>query len=105
VVEGDARALREREFSAVELGLLGEDAEQRRLAGAVRPGEGETLAALDLERHAVEEQRAGDLLAQVGGDHDGHGASVVPLGRTDTKSSRWGARNSRSGDRRVRIWL
>ena len=105
VVEGDARALRERELAAVELGLPGEDAEQRRLAGAVRPGEGEALAALDLERDAVEEQGAGDLLAQVGGDHDGHGASVVPLGRTRREIVTTGAREIHDPvTDRVRIW-
>ena len=38
VVERDARALRERELAAVDLGLAGEHAQERRLAGAVRPG-------------------------------------------------------------------
>ena len=37
VVERDARALLERELTAVVLGLAGEDPQQRRLAGAVRP--------------------------------------------------------------------
>ena len=63
VVQRDARALRERELAAVHLRLTGEHAEQRRLAGAVRPGEGESVAALDLERHAVEERRAAQLFA------------------------------------------
>ena len=56
VVQRDARALLERELAAVQPGLAGEDAEQRRLAGAVRPGEREAVAALDLERDAVEER-------------------------------------------------
>ena len=52
--------------------LAGERAQQRRLAGAVRPGEREPVAPLDLERDAVEERRAGELLAEVGCDQDCH---------------------------------
>jgi hypothetical protein len=37
VVERDARVLLEGELAAVALGLAGEDPQQRRLAGAVRP--------------------------------------------------------------------
>ncbi len=72
VVEGDARALLEHELAAVQLGLAGEAAQERRLARAVGPGEGYAVAALDLERHAVEQRRACDLLPQVGGDDDCH---------------------------------
>ena len=57
VVQRDARPLLERELAAVLLGLAREHAEQRRLAGAVRPGERDAVAALDLERDAVEERR------------------------------------------------
>ena len=45
----------ERELAAVLLGLAGEHAEQRRLAGAVRAGERDAVAPLDAERDAVEE--------------------------------------------------
>ncbi len=72
VVERDACALREGELAAVDLGLAGEHAQQRRLTGAVRPGERDPIAALDLEGHAVEEQVPGELLAQAGCDDDGH---------------------------------
>ena len=48
-------------------------AQQRRLAGAVRPGEREAVPALDRERDAVEERIAGELLAQLRCDEDGHG--------------------------------
>src|SRR5262249_58329854 len=72
--------------------LAGEDAQQGGLAGAVRPGQREALAALDLERDAVEEQGAGQLLAQVGGDHDGHGVK-----RSAVKSARNRAQESRTG--------
>ena len=76
VVQRDARALLERELAAVLLGLAGEDPEQRRLAGAVRAGERDPVAALDFERDAVEEQVSCELLAQVGCDHDGHAPRV-----------------------------
>src|SRR5207248_395833 len=47
--------------------------EQRRLAGAVRAGQREPVAALELERDPVEQRVAGQLLAEVGGDQDCHG--------------------------------
>ena len=72
VVQRDARALLPGELAALERHLAGERAEQRRLAGAVRPGEREPVAALDLERDAVEERRARELLAEVRCDQDGH---------------------------------
>ena len=65
VVERDARALRERELAAVHLALAGEHAQQRRLAGAVRPGQRDALAALDLEGDAVEKHVSGELLAEI----------------------------------------
>ena len=73
VVEGDARALLEHELAAVQLGLAGQAAQERRLPRAVGPGEGDAITTLELERHALEQRRAGDLLAQVGGDDDCHG--------------------------------
>ena len=45
-----------------------ERAQQRRLPGAVRPGERQPVAPLDLERDAVEEDVAGKLLAERGGN-------------------------------------
>ena len=86
VVQRDARALLERELAAVDLGLPGEHAEQRRLAGAVRPGEREPLAALDLEADAVEEQVPGELLLQVVGNDDGHATSVGTGASVDASS-------------------
>ena len=93
-------------FAAVVAGLAGEHPQQRRLAGAVRPGQREPLAPLDLERDAVEEEPAGELLAQLGSDHDGHvpsrksdccdatllsaGWARLPLGRhTESRSRHW----------------
>src|SRR5262249_50607570 len=55
VVQRDPRALRERELAAVHLGLPREHPQKGRLAGAVRSGEGDAVATLDLERDAVEE--------------------------------------------------
>ena len=68
VVQRDTRPLGEGELAAVLLGLAGEDPEQRRLAGAVRAGERDAVAPLDRERDSVEQNRAGELLAEVGGD-------------------------------------
>ena len=76
VVEGDARPFLERDLAALDARLAGERAEQRRLAGAVRAGEGDAVAALDLERDAVEQRIAGELLAKIGCDQDGHAYSV-----------------------------
>ena len=70
VVQRHPRPLGERELAAVLLGLAGEDPEQRRLAGAVGPGERDAVTPLDAERDPVEEDVPGDLLAEVGGDHD-----------------------------------
>jgi hypothetical protein len=72
VVQGDSRALGEGELAAGALALAGEHAEQRRLAGPVRAGEREPVAPLDRERDALEEQRAGELLAEIGGGDDSH---------------------------------
>ena len=65
VVERDPSPLLERELAAVHLGLPGEHSQERRLACAVRTGQRQPLAPLDLERDAVEEQRARKLLAEV----------------------------------------
>src|SRR5205823_4289014 len=54
VMERDARPLGEHELAALVVGLAVEDPQQRRLAGAVRSRERDPLAALDLERDAVE---------------------------------------------------
>jgi hypothetical protein len=84
VVQRDARPLRERELAAVLLGLAGEDPQQRRLAGAVRPGERDAVAPLDGERDAVEEKGARELLAQIRRDDDCHGRATV-----DSSAWRW----------------
>ena len=76
VVQRDARALLPGELAARELGLADQRAQQRRLAGAVRAGEREPVPALDLERDAVEERLAGELLAERGRDQDGHSLRV-----------------------------
>jgi hypothetical protein len=73
VVQRDPRALLEGELAALERRFAVERAQQRRLPGAVGPGERQPVAPLHLERHAVEERRAVDLLAEVGCDQDRHG--------------------------------
>ena len=64
VVKRDPRSLLQRELAAVDRDLACQLAQQRRLAGAVRPREREPVLALDLERHAVEQDFAGMLLAE-----------------------------------------
>ena len=72
VVQRDARALLEGELAAVDRRLAREHPQQRRLARAVAPGDGQPVAALELERDAAEQRLAGDVLAEVGGDEHGH---------------------------------
>ena len=72
VVERDARPLLPRELAALERDASREGPQERCLAGAVRAGERQPVAALDLERDAVEERGARELLAQPGSDHDCH---------------------------------
>ena len=91
VVERDARSLRERELPALERGLAGDRAQERRLAGAVRAGQREPIAAADGERHVVEERVSGELLAQLGCDEDGHRRK----GRADPRQPREAARSVR----------
>ena len=64
VVQRDARALLPSQLPTLERDLPGERAQERRLPGAVRPGEREPVVALDLEGDAVEEDVAGELLAE-----------------------------------------
>jgi hypothetical protein len=92
VVERDARPLRECERAAVDAELAGQHPKQRRLPGAVRPGEGEPVAALDLERDAVEQRVSRDVLAELVCDYDCHrmfrsGASSA-LGRRQPAAAR-----------------
>ena len=87
VVERDPRALLPRELAALELGLAHQRPQQRRLAGAVRPGQRQPVAALDLERDAVEERVAGVLLAERGGNENGHAARVVRVLALDIGTS------------------
>jgi hypothetical protein len=90
VVQRDARALLPRELAAGQLGLADQRAQEGRLAGPVRPGERKPVAPLDLERDAVEERLAGELLPERGCDQDGHAAkgkdraSRVPRSRRGT---------------------
>ena len=88
IVQRDARPFLERELAAVHLGLAREHPEQRRLAGAVRAGKRDAIAALDAEGDAVEEDRAGELLAQVGGDDDCHCSPRVDSPRGDRARAR-----------------
>src|SRR5436190_188020 len=80
IVQRDPRPLGKRKLAPVLLGLAGEDPQQRRLAGAVGPGERDAVATLDGEGDAVEEHGAGELLAEVGGDDDCNGRSHCRFG-------------------------
>ena len=71
-MQGDPGSLLEGELAALEVGLADQRAQQGRLAGPVRPGQRHAVAALDLERHAVEQRIAGELLAEAGCDQDSH---------------------------------
>ena len=89
VVERDPRALLEGQLAALDRRLAGEHPEQRRLAGAVRPGERQAVAALELEGDPVEEGVAGELLAEVGCDQNGHppmvACALAPAGRVEAR--------------------
>ena len=77
VVQRHARALLPGELAARQLGLADQRAQQRRLAGTVRAGERKPVTPLDLERDAVEERLAGELLAERRCDQDRHALRVV----------------------------
>jgi hypothetical protein len=72
VVEGHPRALLEGQLAAVDAGFARHHPEEGGLAGAVAPGEGHPVAALELERHAAEQGRPCHVLVQRACDHDGH---------------------------------
>src|SRR5262245_7470302 len=72
VVERHAGAFLEHEVAALKARLADERPQQRRLAGAVRAGERDAIAPLDLEGDAVEERVSAELFAQPRCDHDGH---------------------------------
>jgi hypothetical protein len=72
VVESHTRALGERELTPVPGCLAGQHPQERRLAGAVRAEQGETVTTGDRERDVAEQSVAGELLAQVRCDHDRH---------------------------------
>ena len=72
VVERDLGVLGQHQLAEVDRRLAGQHPEQRRLAGAVAPGQRHPVAALELERDAAQQRLAGDVLAQVGCDDYGH---------------------------------
>ena len=87
-MQRDARALLPGELAALERDLAGERAQERRLPGAVRAGEREPVAALDLEGDAVEEDVAGELLAERGCDQDRHGCKLSSASYADRRARR-----------------
>src|SRR3954471_19215065 len=66
VVQRDPHALAEDQLAAVDRRLPREHPQERRLAGAVAPGDRQPLAALEFERDAAQERLAGHVLGQVG---------------------------------------
>jgi hypothetical protein len=76
VVQGDADVLGERQLAAVHGALAGEHAQQRGLARAVAPGQGQPVPALQPERDAAQERLPRDVLREVGGDDHGHETSL-----------------------------
>jgi hypothetical protein len=72
-VERDARALGDDEFAGVDGGLAREHPQQRGLAAAVASGQGHAVSLLELERDAPQKRFPGNVLAEVGCDHNGHG--------------------------------
>ena len=58
VVQRDAGALLERELPDVDRRLTRQHAQERRLARPVAPGDGQPVAALELERDAAEQRRS-----------------------------------------------
>ena len=106
VVQRDARALGEHELAAVDRGLPGQHPQQGRLAGAVAPGDGHALAALELERDAAQQWLSGHVLAEIRSDedrHNPHGRLRRHAIRTDRAGPRGHARRAgrsgRDGDR------
>ena len=73
VVQGHPRAFLQGDAARVGRPLAGEDAQQRRLADAVAPGERHPLARLELEGDVGEEQLAAGVEVDRGRCGDGHG--------------------------------
>src|SRR5207244_4382960 len=76
VVQHDPDALAEDELAAVDRRLAREHPQQRRLAGAVAPGDRQAVAALELERDATQQRLPRHVLGEIGCDDNGHGAIV-----------------------------
>ena len=72
VVKRDLRVLGQHDLAVVGRGLAGQHPQQRGLARAVAPGQGHPIAAFELERDPAQQRLAGDVLAGVGDDHNGH---------------------------------
>ena len=84
VVERDPRALLPGELAALQRHLARERAEERGLPGAVRTGQREPVSTLDLERDAVEQRLARELLPEVRCDEDCHPAIKISPRRVRT---------------------
>ena len=65
VVQRELDVLGERELAAVDPALAGQHPQQRRLARAVAPGQGQPVAPLELERDAAQQGLARHVLGEV----------------------------------------
>ena len=72
VVQRDPHVLGEDELAAVDPALAREHPQQRRLARAVAPGQGQPVPALELERDAPEQGLARHVLGEIGCEDDSH---------------------------------
>ena len=73
IVQGDPRPFLQGDAARVGRPLAGQHPQQRRLAGAVAPGQRHPLARLELEGDVREEQRAARVEVDRGGCGDCHG--------------------------------
>src|SRR5690606_18652579 len=72
VVQRDPDSLAVGDLASVDRDLIGEDAQQRRLARAVAPGQRHAIAPFELERDVAEERAVGYVLAEAGSGEDRH---------------------------------
>ena len=85
----DARAAGAGQLALVGLALAGEDAQERRLAGAVGADEPDALARLDGEADLVEDELAAEGEGELVRGDERHGRSNVPRGPAPAGPAAW----------------
>ena len=89
VVQGDPHALGDAQLAAVDRALAGQHAQQRRLAGAVAPGDRHAFPPLELEGDPAEQRLARHVLVNVRSYEKGHRMLMVgPGGRRSAPPGR-----------------